>query len=258
MDRPEANNGISRLKRWPIYRMARFLYRFSTDAEYRSVALIRFEKPPGLFQPFIDTLPDRYPILFAFAREKLGADTQARVLSFGCSTGEEVFALRRYLPMATIKGIDINRRNIAICNARCRSSPDPAIVFEVGGSTRTEEIGSYDAIFCLAVLRHGDLSAFGGDRCDHIIRFADFERVVGDFSRCLRPGGLLFIAHSNFRFSDTAAARGFEVVFRVPTPEPDPRTPVFDRNNRLMHGAAYGEMVFRKLPHYAQQAAHDA
>ena len=258
MDLPKPNNGISRLKRWPIYRMARFLYRFSTDAEYRSVALIRFEKPPGLFQPFIDTLPDRYPILFAFAREKLGADPEVRVLSFGCSTGEEVFALRRYLPMATIKGIDINRRNIAICNARLRSSPDPAIVFEVAGSTRKEKIGFYDAIFCLAVLRHGDLGAFASDRCDHIIRFADFEHMVGDFSRCLRPGGLLFIAHSNFRFSDTMAASGFEVAFGVPTPEPDPRTPIFDRNNRLMPGAAYGEMVFRKLPHHAQRRAHDA
>lgn len=236
-----------RLKRWPIYRLARFFYRFATDAEYRSVALIRFEKPPNLFQPFIDTAPDRYPFLFYFAREKLEANPKARVLSFGCSTGEEVFALRRYLPLAAIKGIDINRRNIAICNGRLARSPDPGITFELANSTRDEKTGSCDAIFCLAVLRHGDLGAFGADRCDHIIRFADFERMVSDFSRCLRVGGLLFIANSNFRVCDTASAKEFEVAFRMLAPEPDPKTPIFDRNNRLMPGAAYGEIAFRKL-----------
>ncbi|HKX07776.1 MAG TPA: class I SAM-dependent methyltransferase [Stellaceae bacterium] len=242
-----ADHVIARIKRWPPYRFARFLYRFTTDPAYRSVALIRFEKPPNLFQPFLDTWLDRYPLLFAFAHEKLGSHPQANILSFGCSTGDEVFTLRRYLPDATIKGIDINRRAIAECRRKLDHSPDPKITFEVASSTRGEQPAFYDAIFCLAVLRHGDLADSGATSSETVIPFADFEAMVGDFARCLRAGGLLFIAHSNFRFCDTEVSRCFEVALSLASADPHPRTPIFDRHNRLMRGAAYGELVFRKL-----------
>lgn len=238
---------IARIKGWPLYRFVRFLYRFTTDPAYRSVALIRLEKPPNLFQPFLDTWLDRYPLLFAFAREKLGSDRHVNVLSFGCSTGEEVFTLRRYLPGATIKGIDINQRAIAECNRRLDRSPDPKTTFEVANSTRDEQPAVYDAIFCLAVLRHGDLADSGATCSESIIRFANFEAMVADFARCLRTGGLLFIAHSNFRFCDTAVSRRFEVALSLTSTEPHPRTPIFDRTNRLMRGVAYGDLVFRKV-----------
>src|SRR5882724_9636400 len=70
---------------------------------------------PDRFQPYNHTLLNRYPWLFQFARESLGDTADLRVLSFGCSLGEEVFALRKYFPAAAIKGIDIDRRNIDRC-----------------------------------------------------------------------------------------------------------------------------------------------
>jgi len=242
-----ADQLIARVKRSPPYRLARFVYRFAVDPEYRSVALIRFENPPNLFQPYLDTWLDRYPLLFAFAREKLGSTPQAHVLSCGCSTGEEVFTLRSYLPEAAIKGIDINRRAITACKKKLDRSPDPKITFEVASSTHEEASASYDAIFCLAVLRHGDLSTTSATTSEAIIPFTDFESMVGDLARCLKAGGLLFIAHSNFRFSDTTASRGFEVALSLTSAEPNPRTPLFDRDNCFMLGAAYGDLVFRKL-----------
>ena len=242
-----AHQVIAHIKGWRPYRFARFLYRFTTDQTYRSVALIRFENPPNLFQPFIDTWLDRYPLLFAFAREKLESDRQANVLSFGCSTGEEVFTLRSYLPDAAIKGVDINRRAIAACKSKLDRCPDPKIAFQVANSIRDEKPASYDAIFCLAVLRHGDLADSGATNSEAVIPFAAFEAMMDDFARCLRIGGLLFIAHSNFRFCDTAVSHGFEVALSLPSAEPHPRTPIFDRDNRLMRGAAYGDLVFRKV-----------
>ena len=242
-----SNQALSRMKRWPLYRLARFLYRFATDPEYRSVTLIQLEKPRNLFQPYVDTWLDRYPWLFGFAREKLGSNPRAHVLSFGCSTGEEVFTLRRYLPEAAIKGVDINRRALAICKAKLNRSPDPKITFEIGNSTHAERSASYDAIFCLAVLRHGHLAASGATSSETLIPFADFESLVGDFARCLKIGGLLFIAHSNFRFCDTAVFGSFEVAFSLASPEAHPRTPLFGRDNRLMRGVAYGDLVFRKI-----------
>ena len=46
----------------------------------------------------------------------------------------------------------------------------------------------------------------GVTRCDHLIRFEDFARAVADFERCLKPGGLLIIRHSNFRLRDAPMA----------------------------------------------------
>jgi hypothetical protein len=58
---------------------------------------------PGQFQTYSYTLPDRYPWLFQFAAESLAKSTDLHLLSFGCSRGDEVFALRKYFPTAVIK-----------------------------------------------------------------------------------------------------------------------------------------------------------
>ena len=238
---------IARVKRSAPYRFAGFLYKFVTDPDYRSVALLRLEKPNNLFQPYLNTWPDRYPPLFTFAREKLGLDPQARILSFGCSTGDEVFTLRQYLPQAFIKGVDINRRSIAMCRTQLDRSPDPKISFEVAGSTSGEETAYYDAIFCLAVLRHGDLATSGAISSKQIIPFANFDSMVTDFARCLKIGGFLFIAHSNFRFCDSPISRCFETAFSFAAPNADPRTPLYGIDNLLLHDQAYGDLAFRKV-----------
>jgi hypothetical protein len=113
--------------------------------------------------------------------------------------------------------------------------------FAVAASTAAEPALSYDAIFCMAVLRHGDLAE--AERCDPLLRFADFERTVGDFARCLKPGGLLALRFCNFRFADTDTARGFDTVLELP---PLPGTPLFGRDNRRLAGALDGQVVFRK------------
>jgi SAM-dependent methyltransferase len=229
-----------------ISRAARFCYRFATDPAHRSVALIRWSKPENLFQPHIDTAFDRYPELFAFAQRELSDSPDLRLLSFGCSTGEEVFTLRRYFPSAQVRGLDINPRNIAVCVRQLQRSPDPALSFAVAGATTAEPAESYDAIFALAVLRHGRLGRPGVERCDPLLRFADFEATVSDFARCLKSGGFLFINHSNFRFADIAVAARFEVALRQPPPS-SALTPIFDRDNQLIGGAIFDEVAFRKF-----------
>jgi Methyltransferase domain len=230
-----------RLRKLPFYGALSFVYRLLFNAGFRRAWLLQRRHPDNLFQPYGDTRADRYPVVFRFVREALGAERPLRLLSFGCSTGDEVFALRRYFPAAYIKGIDIDRGSIAICQQR--RGGDGNVAFEVAGSTAAEETGSYDAIFCMAVLRHGGLTNSASDRCDAFIRFEDFERTVADLARCLKPEALLAIRHSNFRFSDAAAARAFECVLRVP---PNARTPLFGRDNRRLVGAHYDEVVFRK------------
>jgi len=196
----------------------------------------------GRFQPYRHTLPDRYPWLFSFAAASLGSESDCRLLSFGCSRGDEVLALRTYFPRATIKGIDFDRRNIARCRARTN---DANMSFSVAATTREERAGSYDAIFCLAVLCHGYLTISGAQRCDPLLDFADFERVVSDFARCLKPGGLLLLHTTSFRFRDTAVAADFDILLEAEL-EQMAADVQFGRDNRRLPGARDRAVVFRK------------
>jgi trans-aconitate methyltransferase len=198
----------------------------------------------GRFQPLGDTFADRYPRIFDFVASQLPEGRPARILSFGCSTGEEVFTLRRRFPAAAVRGLDINPGAIAVCRRRLARQPDPLASFAVAGSSEAEPSGGYDAIFCMAVLRDGRLTQ-ADLTCSHRLRFADFARVVQDFHRCLRPGGLLAVRHCNFRVCDAPAGAGFEPVLSLPVRRPG-ATPVYGPNERLMPGAGYAELVFRK------------
>ena len=119
------------------------------------------------------------------------------------------------------------------------------MTFAQAATTAGEFSASYDAIFCLAVLCLGDLTTNGAEHCDPYLRFADFERIVIDFARCLKPGGLLLLHTTNFRFVDTVVAADFDVVLEA---EPDQLAPdvLFDRNNRLLPGQRYLPVGFRK------------
>ena len=206
----------------------------------------RLRRPvEGRFQPYPHTLPDRYPWLFDVARAALEGTPAPRLLSFGCSRGDEVFSLRRYLPGATIKGLDIDPANIGACAARSRLEGDERMSFAVGSDTLAEPAAHYDAIFCLAVLCHGDLTVTGARRSDPLMRFADFERTVADFSRCLKPGGLLFLHTSNFRFGDTPTAATFETVLEA-RPEQMAPDVLYGPDNRLIPGARDYRVGFRK------------
>jgi SAM-dependent methyltransferase len=212
------------------------------DGLYRKV----IRRPlPGEYQPYYFTAPDRYPWLFEFAAARIGARPDLRILSFGCSRGEEVFSLRRYFPTAILKGIDINPRNIASCQARARAENSRDVAFEIAATTAEEPTGVYDAIFCLAVLCNGDLTTSGAQRCDPVLYFEKFDWLVGDFARCLKPGGLLALHTTNFRFCDTRVARDFAVVLEADPAQLAPDV-VFDRNNRLMTGPRYRAVGFEK------------
>ncbi len=200
---------------------------------------------PGTYQPYSHTLPDRYPWLFKFAADELKARPSPRLLSFGCSRGDEVFSLRQYFPGASIKGIDIDPRNIKACESRARSAGSERFSFACAATTHDEPSGLYDAIFCLAVLVIGDLTTSAAQSSAPKFYFSDFERMIGDFERCLKPGGLLLLHTTNFRFSDTASAPHFDVVLNA---EPSQLAPdvLFDRNNQLMAGCDYYPVGFRK------------
>jgi SAM-dependent methyltransferase len=243
---PELNQITAASRPAFAIRALRKLWRLAVDRPYRNMMWLYLVRPKEAFQPFNDTRADRYPRIFSFVQSQLGAANKVQILSYGCSTGEEVFSLRAYFPHAEIKGIDVNPGNIAVCRRRLRKEPDAAISFQVASSTDAEASASYDAIFCMAVLRHGSLGLPGVTRCDHLIQFEYFARAASDFDRCLRPGGLLVIRHSNFRLCDAPVGAAFETILSVKNPGAEQKTPIFGPDNQLMKDVDYPDTVFRK------------
>src|SRR5689334_25213789 len=73
-----------------------------------------------------ETAEDRYPELFNLAAD-LGPEA-ARVLSFGCSTGEELVSLRRRFRKADIVGVEINPRSRAVAARRVAADARSAVI----------------------------------------------------------------------------------------------------------------------------------
>jgi SAM-dependent methyltransferase len=197
----------------------------------------------GRFQPYGYTLPNRYPWLFDFACTTLSEVPAPRLLSFGCSRGDELLSLRMAFPQATIRGLDIMPSAIAEC--RARFALDRRMTVDVAADSRGEPDAAYDAVFCLAVLCHGDLTVNRAGRSDHLFPFASFERAAHDLARCVRPGGLLFIHTSNFRFEDVDVASLFDVVLEAPL-ERLAADLLYGPDDRLIMGGRYQPVGFRK------------
>ncbi len=241
------------LRRFRLYRGLRFAWHFATDGVFRADHILRLRRPGNLFQYRSFTAPDRYPEIFSFVERRLASVPRPRVLSFGCATGEEVFTLRNYLPGAAIRGVDINARDIALCNRRLAAIGDPGIEFAVADSADGEPAESMDAIFCMAVFQHSALKDPTLRTCERHIRFDAFERTLEGLARCLKPGGLLAIRHADVRFTDAAVGAEFVPVMRLSAG--GMLHPRFDRDNRRLPDEADTDVVFQKRPLQAEGRA---
>jgi len=152
----------------------------------RSEARLILKRPEGLFQPYGTTFEDRYPPIFRFLRNHLSDGPERRLLSFGCSTGQEVFSLRRYFPAAFIRGIDINPRSIAHCQTQLSAEDRDRTDFIIADSAANEEAEYYDAVLAMSVFRHGDLGT-QPPRCDRLLlKQYRRNRRASDCRRCRR------------------------------------------------------------------------
>lgn len=210
---------------------------------HRQNAVARLVRPAGMFQPYGDTAADRYPEEL----QALAALVEPRrVLSFGCSSGEEIATVRAYFPAADVLGIDANP--LAVRRAAARFRSDPAVTVLRASDADGVPASTYDVVLALAVFRHGLLGS-APERCDHLLRFSDFDRVVAGLARALRPGGVLLVRHANFRFTDTAAAERFEPVRTgfASTSDDGTPTPVYGQDDRLADPATRDDGIYRRI-----------
>lgn len=211
--------------------------------ERREAAVARIVQPDNLFQPYTTTGPDRYPDEFAIVREQL-TTSRPRILSFGCSSGDELLTVHDYFPGARIKGIDANP--LAVRTARKRVAGLGIEVVKASDAS-AEPPAAYDVVLALAVFRHGALSD-SPPRCDALIQFADFDRTVTGLVAAVKPGGLFVTRHANFRFTDCAAAADFELVrggYASAGASGLP-SPVYGQDNVLLDLSARDDGIYRR------------
>ena len=146
------------------------------------------------------TCMHRHPAIFEIARELLGAGKK-KVLSFGCSSGEEVRTLKEIGGSAwTVDGLDLKPRLIEIAR-----KADPKGVY----ATTFVELKplSYDAVFCMSVL-----CRFPDD--SDTFTFKDFQDAATGVDNFVKPGGLLIIYNAQYDFRQTVQ---FKRYYKVET-----------------------------------------
>lgn len=211
------------------------LGRTMATAEGRSTLWTRIVHPREVHQTTAYTCEDRYPQLFDLAAEL--APGAKRVLSFGCSTGEELSALRRRFPEAEIVGAEINPRSRRIAARRMRRDARTQVVHP------RLLTGAFDIVFALAVLqRQPDMiSEMGVEDLSAHYPFRRFDEAVEQLVRLLRSGGLLCVINTHYRIEDSSVASSLQ-------PVPASRFmehPLFGRGGRRLDGAR-AHTMFRK------------
>jgi hypothetical protein len=161
------------------------------------------------------TEAERYPLLFDLAH-RLRPDAQ-RILSFGCSTGEELEAIRRRFPAAVIVGAEINPHSRRI--ARRKFAGDARVHVR----TQVHSSEQFDIIFAMAVLQFKP-HWIEDNRIEDLSPFYPFRRFEGEIARLaglLKPNGLLCVMHAHYRVEDTAAASRLIAIDAAPLRKDD-------------------------------------
>jgi SAM-dependent methyltransferase len=184
--------------------------RLALTGEGRGQLWTRLVHHREVHQTTPQTAEDRYPELFDLAA-RLEPEAR-RILSFGCSTGEELAALRRRFPSAKIVGAEINGRSRRIAARRFRRDPGVAVVAPSGIE------GSFDIVFALAVLQREPhkVAETGIEDLSHHYPFERFDAAARDLVGRLRCGGLLCVTNAHYRIEDSSAAKELKPVRESP------------------------------------------
>lgn len=188
------------------------------------------------------TSSNRYPLIFKTCAEYLSSTPTPKILSLGCSTGEEVFSLLQYIPGATIVGVDVN--NWCIKTAR-RNNKSAQCTFIHRTSIAFNEAESFDAIFCMAVFQRTENRTNKDNSQAKGFLFENFEKEVLVLDKKLKQGGLLVIDNADFSFNDTSISEKYSpLAFEGNRIER--KRPLFDRHNHKVSNSHSSFRVFVK------------
>lgn len=144
------------------------------------------------------THDNRYPDIFAKIESMYKEDPTKKLLSFGCSHGNEVRTLRKYLPLSTVHGIDVDAGIIA---GNKKGNTDKNV--EYFSDANEVEGKSYDMVLAMSVLCHSP---------DPPIHFEVFNRTVELIDKLVAKGGYMVMYNTNYKFTDTEVSKRYDNV----------------------------------------------
>jgi hypothetical protein len=206
-------------------------------AEDRALLWTRIAHRGALHQTSGTSWPERYPELFNLVAEL--ASGAGRILSFGCSSGEELEALRRRFPEAEIVGAEINPRLRRAATKRMAGDGRVAVV------PPNAIEGMFDIVLALSVLQRlpDQVEKRGVTDLSASYPFARFDDEVARLAARIAPGGLLCVTNAHYRVEDSNVAGLFD-----PVPGSPPMShPLFGRDSRRLPADAVARSIFRKL-----------
>lgn len=183
------------------------------------------------------TAEERYPELFDFTVQV--APNARRILSFGCSTGEELSALRVRFPEADIVGAEINPRSRRIARRRMAMDARTSVI-------RPQSLdGRFELIFALAVLQREphEVEEIEVQDLSSRYSFERFDAAVRQLVGLLDPKGVLVVFHSQYRVEDSTAFAELDPLDQ----SPGALGPFFGRDGTRLNGAT-ARTAFRKRP----------
>jgi 2-polyprenyl-3-methyl-5-hydroxy-6-metoxy-1,4-benzoquinol methylase len=213
------------------------------DKKYRSIFLLQIFYSKNVHQTTPLTYMNRYPKIFSTCRDFYHSKQDIKILSYGCSTGEEVMTLRHYFPNATIVGAEINKLSLEICN---KLPIDDKISFIYSDPKEIEKHGPFDAIFCMAVLQRKPhyIAEKGIKSLKKIYPFEKFEQQILELDKLLNPNGLLIVHYTQYSLNDTSIAPKYKAYSNCN--QDDYSSPVFDRESNIITNPGSQNSIYVK------------
>jgi hypothetical protein len=216
------------------------------DGRYRWETIYKNKPNPQHHQIYTFTLMDRYPLLFSETKKYFlnhQKNPSPKILSFGCSTGEEVFSLGEYFSAATIVGIDVNQWCINQCIKKNTNSKH---LFYNRNSKEFEKLNNFDAIFCMAVLQRSENRTSVNNSVSVLYPFSKFESEINLLNQKLKVGGLIIIESSDFLFIDSKCSANY-LPLQFENNEIESKRPLFNKHNKKVSESQTFKRIFIKI-----------
>jgi len=216
--------------------------RIITDSNYRNTFFLKLFKHDSIHQTTTYTSLDRYPDIFNATRECYKDAPNIKILSYGCSTGEELITLKEYFPTATIVGADVNKYCLKQAGIKTGNF-NPILIYSNEYNIKSH--GPYDIIFCMAVLQRTPhmVSDSKMNNIKHLYPFEKFNNQLEKLDTNLKQNGLLVVANSQYLFSSSNIASKYHIYSTVTHYQ---NTPIFDKNSDIIPNINYYHAIYKK------------
>jgi len=154
------------------------------------------------------TAYNRYPSIFASVAKIFDGKIPS-ILSFGCSTGEEVRTLKDlYFTRSHVTGVDFCQD---IIEKNKVSNEDPLVSYYTPLELKSTK-NTFDIIFCMSVLCMHFSKDMQPNEVANGYKFETFEQTVNDIHNLLNIDGVIVLFNEAYSFEETDIYRCYEKV----------------------------------------------